>query len=143
MCLPQVYEQANFWGCERILPDFPQTCPKSFCATFSYKSPTNIRPFYRFWYDLQKKVFMCFSASFGLYFFKLMLGAIFDWICRDFAQSFRDFSRIFDKSKHLAVCLYLVPLPPTPLCSIIRVICTRDQCGSWLCALQLTALING
>jgi len=31
---PQVSEQANFGGCERFLPEFPQTCPKSFCVTF-------------------------------------------------------------------------------------------------------------
>jgi len=31
-----VREQANFWGCERFLPDFHQTCPRSFWANLSY-----------------------------------------------------------------------------------------------------------
>jgi len=31
----------KFLGCEGFLPKIPQTCPKSFCATFAYKfSPT-------------------------------------------------------------------------------------------------------
>ena len=36
-------EQTNFGECEGFLPEFSQTCPKSFCATFTYKlSPTTI-----------------------------------------------------------------------------------------------------
>jgi len=29
-----VEEQENFWGCEKILPEFPQTSLRSFRATF-------------------------------------------------------------------------------------------------------------
>jgi len=32
----------KFWGCEGFLPEFAQTCPKYFCATFAYKfSPSH------------------------------------------------------------------------------------------------------
>jgi len=62
--------QANFWGCEGFLPEFLQTCPKSFCATFAYKLyPTKIIKTFC-WYDLQKKVFMCFSPKVGRHFLK-------------------------------------------------------------------------
>jgi len=34
---PWMKEQVNSWGCKGFLPDFPQTCPKSFCATSACK----------------------------------------------------------------------------------------------------------
>jgi len=50
----------QIFGMRRILPEFPQTCPKRFCATFAYKfSPARILKT-SFWCNLQKKVFMCF-----------------------------------------------------------------------------------
>jgi len=49
----------------RILPEFPQTCPKSFCATFAYKfSPTKIMKT-SFWRNLYKglHVFLCKTSA--------------------------------------------------------------------------------
>jgi len=33
----QAQEEANFWGCEEFLPEFPPNWPEKYCATFAYK----------------------------------------------------------------------------------------------------------
>ena len=53
-----------------ILPEFPLTCPKSFCATFAYNflPERPWRPLFLVWPP--ENVFMCFSANVGRYFRK-------------------------------------------------------------------------
>jgi len=48
-----VQEQANFWGCEGILPEFPQSVPKNFCAP----NPTNV--------SLKKALHVCIPLNRG------------------------------------------------------------------------------
>jgi len=59
----------KFLGFEGFLPEFSQTCPKSFgrlCPQiFSLKDHEDL-----FWDDLRKRVFMCFSANIGHHFMK-------------------------------------------------------------------------
>jgi len=88
----------------RFLPEFPQTCPKSFLCdfclqTFSHKDHKDV---FSVWPP--KEVFMCFFAKVGRHFLKS--STIFAQIFRDFAQNFRDFARIFNKSKLVGVRLH-------------------------------------
>jgi len=91
----------QIFGVQRILPEFPQTCPKSFCAIYAYKfSPTKIMKT-SFWCNLQKKVFMFFHANLG------RRQTTLDTIS---TRIFRAFAQIFSKSKLLRVRLQ--PLHP-------------------------------
>ena len=77
--IPISEEQANFWGCERFLPEFSQTWLKSFCATIvSHKG----RPF-------------GWPPKKGLHVILQTLGAIFARIFREFSQIFKGFVKIF------------------------------------------------
>jgi len=76
-----LHDQKTFWGCEVFLPEFLQTCPKSFCTTG--------RPFFRM---MSKKHFLCFCV------FLQTLGPMFARIFRvvhRFAGILTRFSRIF------------------------------------------------
>jgi len=83
----------KFLGVRKILPEFAQTCPKYFCATFAYKifslPQRSWRPF--FGMIFKQKVLICFSAIWN----QTTLGAKFARIFRDFAQIFRDFAQMF------------------------------------------------
>ena len=83
----------KFWGCEGFLSEFPQTCPKIFCATFTYKI---------YFTKIMKTFLLAWPHEKGLqvFFFgfgdkKLNVGHHFCW----------DF-RIFDRSKLLGVSLH-------------------------------------
>jgi len=53
----------KIWGCKGVLHEFPQTCPKSICATSVYKfSPTKIMKTF-LWCDLQKSLHMFFCKA--------------------------------------------------------------------------------
>jgi len=83
----------------RISPNLPEKVFCTFCLrVFSHKDHESL-----IWCDLQKMVFICFSANFGRHCLKWNNGG------HHFAQIFRDFSRIFDKSNlfevHLHPCL--------------------------------------
>ena len=116
---------SKFLGVRKLFPEFYQTCPKHFCATFAYKfSPTKIMK--TFFGVTSKNRFSCvFLQTLGAIFWSAtQLGAIFARIFRDFAQTFRDFVRIFkdvakifryfaqifNESKLLGLCLQ----PPHP-----------------------------
>jgi len=93
-------EQANFWGYEGFLPEFSQTCMKSFCKTFAYNfSLTNIINT-SFWCDLPKEeVFMCFSVSVGCHILKSnnvgrQFFPDFQGICSDFQVFCPDFQEV-------------------------------------------------
>jgi len=93
-------------GCKEFLPEFSQTCPKrslcEFCLQlFSHKDQEDL-----FWCDLQKKVFLCFSASVGRHFFN---------VGHHFCPEFQGFCSDFRKIKTFGGAL--TPLPPTPLTS--------------------------
>ena len=85
---PKVKEQANFWGFEGFLPEFSQTCPKSFerlcLQIFSLKDHEDLS-----WEDLQKKVFMCFFANVGRHFMKSI--KVRPHFCPDFQRFCADF----------------------------------------------------
>ena len=92
----------KFLGCEGFLPEFSQTCPKRFgrlcLQIFSLKDHEDL-----FWDDLQK-VFMRFSANFRRRLMKSnKVGSHFFPVFRGFAQIFKDFARIFNKSKLFAL----------------------------------------
>jgi len=57
-----------------------------------------------FWCDLPEEVFMYFSANVGRH------------LCPDFSQLFRDFARIFNKSKFWGALAPPEPPALTPLC---------------------------
>ena len=80
----------TFWCCEEFLPEFSQTCPKSFSAAL----PTNFL-LQRSW----RSFFGMNTTKRSSWVFLQKLGAIFSRIFGDCAQIFKDFARIFDKSK--------------------------------------------
>ena len=79
---------SKFLGVRRIFAEFPQTCPKSFCATIAYKfSPQRSwRPFL-VWPP--QKGFMCFSANVGRRFSKS--NNVWRHFCPDFQGFCSDF----------------------------------------------------
>jgi len=83
------------------LPEFPQTCPKTFCATFAYKLfPTNIMKTI-FWCDLPKIRSSCV--------FLQTLGAIV-WSQTTLRAIFPGFLRILSRfSGILPKCLEILP----------------------------------
>ena len=86
----------------RILPELPQTCPKSllckFCPQiFSHKDMKT-----SFWCNFSKTVFMCFYANFGRHFYPDFQG-----FCPDFQQI---------KTFGVALATHTPPAP-TPLLS--------------------------
>jgi len=101
-------EAGKLLGC-KILPEFPQTCPKSFCPTFAYKFwPTKIMKT-SFWYNLQNKVSCVFMQTLGAIFLsQTTLGAISTRIFRAFAQIFRN-------QDFWGCACNPCPPPPTPL----------------------------
>ena len=121
---PAVIRRIGVWagkvlGMRRIFAWISPNLPKTFLCDFwlhifYYKYHKDL-----FWCDLQKKVFVCFSANVGRHFFKTnnVGHQIFARIFKNFAQIFTDFSRIFsnfsrifDKSKLLGAHLH--PLHP-------------------------------
>jgi len=81
----------QIFGVWRIFPEFPQNCPKSFCATFAYKFSSTRSWWPLFWCNLQKKVFMCFHVNLGHHFLKSNnvgrhFYPDFQGICQDFRQ---------------------------------------------------------
>jgi len=92
---------------QRIFALISLKLPKSFCATFAYKFYSTKDCEDLFWYDLQEKAFMCFSANIGRDFLKWNnVGRLFCPVFGEFAQIFRDFTRIFSKSKLLWLSLH-------------------------------------
>jgi len=59
VCQAQVYQQANFWGCEVFLPELLQACPKRFCATFLYNLSL-IKTMKTFFIGNHTKIFICY-----------------------------------------------------------------------------------
>jgi len=89
---------SKFWRWEGFLSEFPQTCPKSCCATFAYKcSPTKIMKTF-FWCGLQKEVF-------------------FQGFCPNFQEFCPDFQQIKTFGGVLASP---TPSPPTPVPQMLR-----------------------
>jgi len=67
----------SFWRCKRFLPDFPQNCPKSFCAIFAYKfySTKIVKTF--FGITPKKRLSCIFLQTLGAIFWnQTTLGAI-------------------------------------------------------------------
>jgi len=61
--------EANFWGCEGCLPEFYQTCTKSFVGPSLQNFSTKIRDhedLFLVWHP--KKIFICFSGNVGCHF---------------------------------------------------------------------------
>ena len=82
-----------FLRVRRIFPRIFPNLPEKFFCDFACIFSATRRPF---WYDLQKRAFMCFSANVGRHFLKSSnLGRHLS----------RDFPRIFDKSRLLGMCL--------------------------------------
>jgi len=99
-------EQANFWRREGFLPEFNQTCPKSFVGLSLQNFSTKIMKTF-FWYDIQKKVFMCFSENVGCHFLKSSN------IGRDFCPNFQRFCSDFRQIKTFGGVLPPpLPIPP-------------------------------
>ena len=95
-----------FGGAKDFCPNFLKIAEKFLCdfclQILFYKDREDF-----FWYDLQKKAFMCFSASIGPDFLKSNnVGRLFCPVFGEFAQIFRDFTRIFSKSKLLWLSLH-------------------------------------
>jgi len=97
----------------RIFARITQTCPKSFSATFAFRflSKRSWKTF--LWYDLQRRSSCAFLQTLGTNFSnQTTLGAIFSWICRDFAQIFKDFTE-FSTNRNFWRCA--CTSPPTAL----------------------------
>jgi len=95
----------KFLGLRRILPEFSQTCPKSFGRLCLQFFPSKIMKTFLGWPP--KKVFVCLSANVGRHFMKSnKVARLFSRIFKDFAQIFKDFARIFNKCKILGVRLH-------------------------------------
>ena len=92
----------KFLGVPRIFAGILSNLPETFWATL----PTNFfsqRSWRLFWDDLQK-VFMRFSANVRRRLMKSnKVGGHFCLVFRGFAQIFKDFARIFNKSKFFAL----------------------------------------
>jgi len=102
-----------FGGAKDICPNFPKKlAQKDFVWLLpkNFLSQTSWRCF--FGVTSKQKVYMYFSANFGRNVLKI------NNVRRQFAQIFRDFAGIFNKSKLLVVRLYASQpclVPPTPL----------------------------
>ena len=107
----------KFWagyatGCEGFLPEFLQTCPKSFVRLL----PTIFFPqrsWRLFWCDHKRSSCVFLQMLGAIFRRQTTLGAIFVRISRDFVQIFShfdhifmDFAYIFDKSRLLGVPLH-------------------------------------
>ena len=94
----------KFLGVRRIFAWISPNLHEMFLCDVAYKfSPTKIMKTL-FWYDLQKRSSLYFSANVGRHFWnQTTLGPIF-------ARVIRDFARIFDKTKLLGVRLHPHPL---------------------------------
>ena len=130
-------EQANFWGCKGFLPEFPQTCPKSFCEPFACKfSPTKIMKIFLVW-PQRKGLHVLICKRWAPFVWnQTMLGAIFarkDFA--DFQEFFPDFRQIKTFGNTFALT---APPPPTSLNNITQLIlgCTiiRDE---WITIIRL------
>jgi len=94
----------------RILPDSPQTCPKSFLCNFACKfSPTKIMKT-SFWCNLQNNAFMFFYANRGSHCMKS------NNVGRHFYQDFQGFCPDFQQIKTFGEALATHAAPAlTPL----------------------------
>jgi len=95
-----------FWV-QRILPEFPQTCPKSFLCNlclqiFSHKIMKT-----SFWCNLQKKIFMCFHVNLGRHFLKS------NDVGHHFHPDFQGFCPDFQQIKNLWGCSCNPCTPPS------------------------------
>ena len=99
---------SKFWGCEKCLPEFHQTCQKNFCATFAYKfSPTKIMKTFSVWPP--KKGFHVLFCKRWVPFFSKKAG-------RHFCSEFRAFCLNFQRNKTFGDVFAPPALPPpTPL----------------------------
>jgi len=93
-------------GAKDFCPNFLKIAEKFLCdfcqQILFYKDREDL-----FWYDLQEKAFVCFSANIGRDFLKSNnVGRLFCTVFGEFAQIFRDFTRIFNKSKLLGLSLH-------------------------------------
>jgi len=99
------------WECNGFLPEFPQTCPKRFCATFAYKfSPTQIMKD-SFGMTSRKKSLHVFLYKLWAPFFEMKQHwAPFCSYFNGFCPTFQGFFPDFNKSTSLGVRLH----PSTP-----------------------------
>jgi len=94
----------SFGYAKDFCPNFPKL-PEKFCVTFAYKfSPTKIIK--TFFGVTSKKVFMCFSAKLGRYFFKVKQR----WA--SFLRWFSGMLPRFPANQNFWGCAYTLCTPP-------------------------------
>jgi len=92
----------QIFGVRRILPEFRQTCAKSFLCNFCLQIF-----FHKDWCNLQNKVFMSFSANLGRHVLKP------NNVGRQFYLDFQGFCQDFQQIKTFGGPL-ATPSPPFP-----------------------------
>ena len=127
---------SKFLGVRRIFARTSPNLPENFCVPFDHKfSPTKIMKTF-FWWDLQKKVLICFSATVGRHFLKsnnvgCHFCPDFQGFCSDFQGFCSDFQRFCPNFQGFCPDFWLIkifggvlsppaPLPRTPLMRIDR-----------------------
>ena len=116
----------NFWGCDGYLPEFPQTCPKSFLCDFCLQIFSHkdhqvhflaLFVFLQtygavFWSQTTLGPFLTKFSRIFIRSLEILLGTsgILHRFSEFFSQNFKDFAQIFDKSKLLGVSFH--PLHP-------------------------------
>jgi len=70
-----------------------------------------------FWSDLEKKVFMCFSAKVGLHFLHDFLG-----FCSDFQRFCPNFEGFFPDFRQIKTFLCALPPAPPPLTPFVALV---------------------
>ena len=106
----------TFLGVQKIFPEFPQTCPKNFLATFCawrqhFGWPPKKNVFISFWVP-----FFQIKASWTPFLLVFSWGLPrFSGILQSFSQIFTDFQGFCPNFHQMQIGGALAALPPTPL----------------------------
>ena len=117
---PQVYGASNFWGWERFLPEFPQTCTKNFWATFCANifSP---RPF--LWWSPKRGLRVLLQTLVAIFLIKPSWApflSIFSGSLPRFSRILRRFPQILPRFSPNQNFWRHPPAPPPPTCSLVN-----------------------